>query len=135
MLQKFLCFFYAFKLMLVIFFKWLISSTAIFMVAFLRVLIIYGTWEALNTLVLIGAYLFKACDCYFLSNFYFSQNDSPLKNYEKCFLFHLKSSFRSRDIQIFAIFPLLFHTFQIQKDKWKWNDLWCHELTCINFQM
>ena len=27
-----------------------------------------------------------------------------LKNYEKCFLFHLKSSFRSRDIQIF-VFP------------------------------
>ena len=28
----------------------------------------------------------------------------PLCNYTKCFLFHLKSSFRSRDIQIF-IFP------------------------------
>ena len=27
-----------------------------------------------------------------------------LKNYEKCFLFYLKSSFRSRDIQIF-VFP------------------------------
>ena len=25
----------------------------------------------------------------------------PFKNYEKCFLFHLKSSFRSRDIQFF----------------------------------
>ena len=24
------------------------------------------------------------------------------KNYEKCFLFHLKSSFRCRDIQIFV---------------------------------
>ena len=32
------------------------------------------------------------------------------ENYEKCFLFHLKSSFRSRDIQIFVFsgFPLLF---------------------------
>ena len=27
-----------------------------------------------------------------------------LQNYEKCFLFHLKSSFRCQDIQIFVIF-------------------------------
>ena len=49
----------------------------------------------------------KACVRYFLSKFYFSPNDSPSKT-EKCFLFHLKSSFRSRDIQIFVFpsFPL-----------------------------
>ena len=28
-----------------------------------------------------------------------------LNNYEKCFLFHLKSSFRSKDIQLFVFFP------------------------------
>ena len=28
-----------------------------------------------------------------------------------------------------------FHTFQIQKDKWKQNNWWCHELACINFQI
>ena len=28
-----------------------------------------------------------------------------LKNYEKCFLFHLKSSFHSRDIQLFVFSP------------------------------
>ena len=39
----------------------------------------------------------------FLTNFYFSPNDSPLKTM-KMFLFHLKSPFRSRDIQIF-VFP------------------------------
>ena len=38
------------------------------------------------------------------------------KNYEKYFLFHLKSSFRSQDIRIFLIFPFL-STFQIQKGK------------------
>ena len=59
----------------------------------------------------------------------------PFKNCEKCFLFHLKSSFRSRDIQIFVIFPLPFHAFQIQKNKWKWNNLWCHELAGINLQV
>ena len=67
--------------------------------------------------------LFKACVRYFLSNFYFFTKSLPLKNYEKCFLFHLKSSFRSRDIQIFVIFSLPLHTFQIQKGKWNWNNL------------
>ena len=49
----------------------------------------------------------KACVRYFVSNFYLSPNDryfSPFKNYEKCFSFHLESSFRSRDIQVF-LFP------------------------------
>ena len=77
----------------------------------------------------------KACVRHFLSNFYFYTNWWPFKNYEMCFLFHLKSSFRSWDTQIFVILSLPFHTFQIQKDKWKWNNLWCHELACINLQM
>ena len=47
----------------------------------------------------------KACVRYFLSNFYFFTKWWPFKNYEKCFLFHLKSSFRSRDIQVFVFFP------------------------------
>ena len=33
-----------------------------------------------------------------------------------------KISFHSRDIQIFVIFSLPFNTFQIHKDKWKWNN-------------
>ena len=69
----------------------------------------------------------KACVCYFLSNFYFFY-----KNCEKCFLFHLKSSFCFWDIQIFVIFPFPFYTFQIQKSKWKWSNFWCHELACIS---
>ena len=35
----------------------------------------------------------------------------------------------------FCNFSLPFRTFQIQKNKWKWNKLWCHELTCINLQV
>ena len=46
----------------------------------------------------------KACVSCFLSKFYFSPNDSPSENCEKRFLFHLKSPFRSPDIQIF-VFP------------------------------
>ena len=57
------------------------------------------------------------------------------KNYKKCFLFHWKSSFLFWDIQIFTIFTLPFHNFQIQKDKRKWDNLWCDELACIKLQM
>ena len=39
----------------------------------------------------------------FVSAIYFLPNDSPSKT-EKCFLFHLKSTCRSRDIQIFCVF-------------------------------
>ena len=42
---------------------------------------------------------------------------------------------RSREIQIFVIFPLPFQILQIQKDKRKWNNLWRHELAGINLQM
>ena len=47
--------------------------------------------------------------------FNFSPNDNP--KYEKCFLFHLKSSFRSQDIQVFVIlssplFLLVGHCFR-----------------------
>ena len=46
----------------------------------------------------------KLVSAIFYQIFIFSSNDSSSKNYEKCFLFHLKSSFRSRDIQIFVFF-------------------------------
>ena len=49
---------------------------------------------------------FKACVRYFLSNFYFFTKRQPFKNCKKCFLFHQKSSFCSRDTQIFVIFSL-----------------------------
>ena len=77
----------------------------------------------------------KLVSAIFYQIFIFSQNDSLLKTVKNKVFFHLKSSFRSWDIQIFVIFSLSIHTFQIQKDKWKWNNLWCHELTCINLQM
>ena len=82
-----------------------------------------------------GLWLLKACVCYFLSKFYIFIKWWTFKNYEKCFLFHLQSSFRSQEIQIFVIFSLPLHTFKIQKGKWKWNNLWCHKLTRINLQM
>ena len=45
------------------------------------------------------------------------------KNYEEWFLFHLKRSFRSRDIHFFSqFFALSFYSFQIQRARWNWNN-------------
>ena len=77
----------------------------------------------------------KLVSAIFYQIFIFSPNDSPLKTMKKCFLFHRKSSFLFRDFQIFVIFSLPFRTFQIQKGKWRSNDLWCPEMICINLQM
>ena len=60
----------------------------------------FGSWFKWFSMLV---YL-KACVCYFLSIFYFSPNDSPSKIMKNVFLFYLKSSFPSRDIQIF-VFP------------------------------
>ena len=37
------------------------------------------------------------------------------QDYKKCFLFHLKSSFRSRDIKFYAIVFLPSHSFPIHR--------------------
>ena len=64
----------------------------------------------------------KACARYFLSNFYFSSNDSPSKTMKNAFLFHQKSSFRPQDIQIFVFLssPLFsLSTFALEVDSRK----------------
>ena len=50
---------------------------------------------------------------------FFEMWECNVKNYEKCFLFRLKSSFRSRDIHISANFSLPFHTFPDSKGRMK----------------
>ena len=55
--------------------------------------------------------LLKDCFRYL---FILSPNDDPSKTMKKCFLFHLKHSFRVKDIQFFVNFSFSFH---IQKDK------------------
>ena len=47
----------------------------------------------------------KAYVHYFLSNFYFLTKWCPSKSMKNVFLFHLKSSFHSRDIQILLFSP------------------------------
>ena len=46
---------------------------------------------------------------------------SYLKDDGKKSSFHQKSPFCSQDTEMFVFCSLLFHTFQIQKDKWKWK--------------
>ena len=77
---------------------------------------------------------FKACVHYFLSNFYFYQMIALQKLWEMFFISSKKLCSFLR-YSNFCNFSLPFHTFQIQKDKCKWNNLWCHELACINLQM
>ena len=67
--------------------------------------------------------------------FIFSLNDSPSKTMKSVFFISSKKLLSFSRYSNFCIFSLPFHTFQIQKDKWKWNNLWCHELACINLQM
>ena len=70
-----------------------------------------------------GVLFLKLVSAIFYQIFIFSPNGNPSKIMKNVFLFHPKSSFRSQDIQVFVVFSLPFYTFQIQKDKWKWNNL------------
>ena len=67
--------------------------------------------------------ILKLVSAIFYQIFIFSSSDRPSKSMKNVFDFTLKNSFRSQDIQIFVFFSLPFHTVQIQKGKWKWNNL------------
>ena len=62
----------------------------------------------LNNLLNFYKILLKLVPAIFYQVFYFSSNDSPLKIMKNVFLFDLKISFRSWDIQVlvFSSFPL-----------------------------
>ena len=70
----------------------------------------------------------KLCPLFFIKFLFFHQMIG-LQKLSKMFLISSKNLFS------FVTFSLPFHTFQIQKDKWKWNNLWRHKLACINLQM
>ena len=66
--------------------------------------------QCLQTILWLGdvpqkyKYNLKLLSAIFFNKFLFFTKLQPFKHYERCFLFHLKSSFRSEDIQIF-VFP------------------------------
>ena len=54
-------------------------------------------------------YIFKACVCYFLSNFYFSPNDIPSKTMKNVFYFIKKALFVLKIFKVLYFrFPLFF---------------------------
>ena len=57
----------------------------------------------------------KLVSAIFYQLFIFATNDSPLKTMKNVFLFNLKSSFRSRDIQTFVIFSPPLHISRFKK--------------------
>ena len=72
---------------------------------------------------------------YEFMNFSFFHQTIALQKLWKMFFISSKTPFVLQIFKLFVIFSLPFHTFQIQNDKWKWNNLWCHELACINLQV
>ena len=63
------------------------------------------------------------------ANFHFFTEWQILNNYEKCFLFHLKSSFSSQDILISVFPPSPFHCFR----EWSKINLRVYDvIICLN---
>ena len=52
---------------------------------------------------------FKGCVCYIFVSLFFKSKGEHLWNKEKCFLFHLKSSFHSQENQILEFYIFKFH--------------------------
>ena len=57
------------------------------------------------------------------ANLFIFQQKKALKKYLKCFLIHLKSSFRSQDTQFLVILLLLFQLFPFKVKVKKWNNM------------
>ena len=70
----------------------------------------------------------------FFIKFLFLTKWQPFKNFEKCFLFHLKSSFCSGDIQIFVFpsFPLFLLVSHCLRDCSKINLKVYDMINCLN---
>ena len=83
-------------------------------------------WKYKKRLTKAGTILGQKCiqlvSAIFYQIFIFSQNDSPLKLW-KMFFISSKKFFSFSRYSNFCIFFPSFHNFQIQKDKWKWNNL------------
>ena len=52
---------------------------------------------------------FKGCVCYIFASLFFESKLEHLSNWERCFLFHFKSSFLSQKNQILEFYILKFH--------------------------
>ena len=53
--------------------------------------------------------IFKGCVLYIFTSLFFKSKLEHLPNWERCFLFHFKSSFHSQENQILEFYILKFH--------------------------
>ena len=53
--------------------------------------------------------LLKGCVCYIFADLFFKSKLEHLSNWERCFLFHFKSSFHSQENQFLESQNLKFH--------------------------
>ena len=74
------------------------------------------------------------CPLFFIKFLFFHRMVAHQKLW-KMFFISSKKLFLFSRYSNFCNFSLPFQTFQIQKGKRKRNNLWCHELVCINLQM
>ena len=75
-------------------------------------------------------FVLKLVSAIFLSN----DRSSKTMKLKKLLFISSKKLFLISRYSFFVISSLPFH-FPDQKGKWKWNNLWCHKLACINLQM
>ena len=78
---------------------------------------------------------FKARVRFVYQVFIFSPNDSPLKKLWEMFFVSSKKLFSFSRYSIFCGFFPSFSHFLDPKGQMEVENLWCHELTCINLQM
>ena len=71
------------------------------------------------------------CPLFFIKFLFFTKW-YPFKNYEKCFLFHLESSFRSRDIQILVYSSVFFPVNHYFRSWFKENIKVYDVINCLN---
>ena len=65
--------------------------------------------ELFNSFFVRQCTVIKGCVRYAFASFFFKSKKEHLRNKEKCFLFHFKSSFRSRENQISEFLVFKFH--------------------------
>ena len=76
---------------------------------------------------------FKAlCLLFFITFLFFHQMIALQKLWKMFFISSKNSMFWNLT---FWDFSLSFQTFQIQKERWNWNNLWCHDSACRNLQI
>ena len=106
-----------------------LENKTVFLICYLA-----ASRPTLTLMCFIKSCMFKACVCYFFIKILYFTKWHPFKNYEKCFLFHLKSSFWSQDIQIFVFLssPLFFPVSYCFRGSSKKNLKVYHVTNCLD---